>query len=162
MRLLGDQGGTGVKLRALGALGAAAVVTAAGLTGCGSSERSVANYCHYFYGAGSTLRNQYIHAGANTNSDPLATLGLVLGAPGQLANFFNQLAKRAPEEIAGDVQTIASAFQKEFDQEGSDLMDPLGGLASGLVDGLSSAGAYNRVDTWTTQNCGPPPGSSSP
>lgn len=148
-----------MRMRWLAAVGALAM-EASCLTGCGSTERSVASYCHYFYGAGSALRSQYIQADANTNSDPLRTLGLALGAPGQLASFFTQLAKRAPEEIAGDVQTIATAFQKESDQEGSDLTDPFGGLASGLVVGVSAAGAYDRVDSWTTQNCGRPPGIS--
>lgn len=132
----------------------------ASLSGCGT-QRSVASYCHYFYGEGSTLRNQWIKADEQTNTNPLGTLIAVLGAPSQLADFFHNLSQRAPTEIADDVQTISNAFKKLSDSESGDAVDPLGGLASGLVTSLSSAGAYERVDTWTERNCGPPPSSAS-
>jgi hypothetical protein len=130
-----------------------------GITGCGGPSRSVAGYCSYFYGEGSTLRNQWIKADANTNSDPLTALATVFGAPRQLADFFHHLAERAPNDISDDVQTIADAFKQQADSLGDAAMNPLGGLASGLVNGLASMGAYNRVDAWTRQHCGPPPSS---
>lgn len=126
------------------------------LAGCGGSSRSVAAYCSYFYGEGSVLRRQFSEA-ENFRQDPIGALGTILESPRDLSNFFHQLSLRAPESIANDVQTLADAFAQEANQEGEDATDPLAGLASGLVNGLSAAPAEERVDAYTRAHCGPPP-----
>ena len=152
-------------MRALRQLAVLAVAVAIGgglvLRVWGGPTRSVAAYCSYFYGQGSILRNQWMQAGNNANQDPLGALGSVLGAPNQLANFFHELSLRAPESIADDVQTLSDSYKQLADSEGQDVMNPVGGIASGFVNALATAPASERVDKFTLDNCGPPPGSTS-
>src|SRR5262249_22020508 len=123
----------------------------------GGPQRSVASYCHYFFTEGAKIRNQDFKIDRRTKENPLATIGMVGGAPAEMATFFHHLAGRAPTWISDDVQTIYHAFKKEADDAGTDITDPLGGLASGLANGLASMNAYQRVNDWTTRHCGPPP-----
>ncbi|HUY10040.1 MAG TPA: hypothetical protein VMW80_11470 [Candidatus Dormibacteraeota bacterium] len=85
-------------------------------------------------------------------------MGKLITAPEQLANFFDQLDKVAPSDIEPDVGTLQKAFQKESDSLAQDLTDPMAGIVSGLATGLSSVSAYEAVDKWTVDQCGPPPG----
>jgi hypothetical protein len=143
-------------------LGLAPIAAAALLlAGCGGQTRSAAAYCSYFYGEGSTLRNRYIQADQNFKRDPLQTIATLLASPGDLASFFHQLSLRAPEDIAPDVERMSDAFQKEADTEGDALSDPLGALGSGLINGLTTLPAEERVNAFTEQNCGPPPAGAS-
>jgi hypothetical protein len=125
--------------------------------GCGGQERSVQAYCSYFYGEGSQLRNRWISADQTMKQNPLNAIATLLASPHDLAVFFHHLAERAPDSIADDVQTMSDAFQKESDTMGSALSDPLGALGQGLVNGLTTLPAEERVNAFTQQNCGPPP-----
>jgi hypothetical protein len=141
--------------------GLAVVVLAA--AGCGTT-RGVDAYCETFYGEGQTFRQRFIDASADVEQDPFGSLGLLLAAPHDLAVFFGKLADVAPDDVRDDVETVRDTFQGQADRQpgnaGDMLGDPLGGLgalAGELVAGMAAGPAMQRVDTWTTENCGPPP-----
>jgi hypothetical protein len=132
-----------------------------GLSGCGGTTRSVASYCSYFYGEGTQLRNRFIKSSDANSQDPFAELSSVFADVPEAASFLHQLSLRAPQEIAPDVQVLAQALENFAAQAGSGASDPLGALASGMVDGLETSGAEQRVNEYTLKNCGAPPGSTS-
>jgi hypothetical protein len=144
--------------KALGTVAVCAVVIA--LAGCGGQTRSVASYCSYFYGEGSQLRNRWIKSSAANADNPFAELSSVFADLPEAANFLNQLSERAPEEIAPDVKTLAEALKRVSADAGSAASDPLGALAGGLVTGLETHGAEQRVNEYTFRNCGKPPGTT--
>lgn len=136
---------------------------ASGLTGCGQT-RSVESYCTTFYGEGQVFRQRFL--GLDAQRDPLGSLGQLLAAPRDLAVFFGKLADVAPDDIRPDVETARDAFQSQADGMGdkagqiaSGPAGLLGSLAGDLTTGLATAPAMQRIDTWTTSNCGPPPSS---
>jgi hypothetical protein len=128
-----------------------------GISGCGGQTRSVQAYCSYFYGQGAKLRQRYIQAGQNAKHDPIDAIATLLASPQDLADFFQHLSDRAPTDISDDVGTLSKAFQKEADSEGDAAFDPLKALGSGLISGLATVPAEERVNSYTEQNCGPPP-----
>jgi hypothetical protein len=128
------------------------------LAACGSPTRSVAAYCSYFYGTGGQLRDRWIRASKAAGQNPFAALSSVFADLPEAANFLHQLSLRAPEDIAPDVQTLADALKRIPAQAGAAATDPLGALAGGLVNGLATSGAEQRVNAYTLQHCGPPPG----
>lgn len=131
------------------------------LNACGGTSRNVAAYCSYFYGNGTQLRNRLI-ASSNANaSDPFAELSSVFADLPEAASFVHQLSLRAPEEIAPEVIVLAEALKRFSQQAGSAASDPLGALAGGLVDGLQTSGAEQRVNAYTLRHCGAPPGTTS-
>lgn len=130
------------------------------LAACGGPTRSVASYCSYFYGEGSQLRNRWIQSSAKAGQNPFTALASVFADLPEAVNFLHQLSLRAPETIAPDVQSLANALKQASDQMGSAATDPLGALAGGLVNGLATSSAEQRVNAYTARNCGAPPGSS--
>lgn len=130
------------------------------LAACGSPTRSVASYCSYFYGQGGKLRNRWIQSTNNAGQDPFAALASVFADLPEAASFFHELSLRAPENIAPDVQILAEALKRIPEQIGGAATNPLGALAGGLVNGLETSGPEQRVNQYTVQNCGPPPGTT--
>jgi hypothetical protein len=124
------------------------------VAGCGSPSRSVASYCSYFYGEGSKLRNRWLQSSSAAGQDPFAGLATVFADVPEAANFLHQLSLRAPETIAPDVQTLANALEHASERSAA---GGLGALASGLLDGLATTGAEQRVNLYTEQHCGRPP-----
>jgi hypothetical protein len=128
--------------------------TIAALFGCGAPSRSVASYCSYLYGEGGKLRGRWEHAAAS--QDPLGALGTIFSVPQELADFFHQLSLRAPDAIVVDVEGLAQSYQRVADQQGQNAGNPLAGLASGLVTGLSSVRAERHFNYYSLQHCGRP------
>jgi hypothetical protein len=124
------------------------------LNACGAPSRSVAAYCSYFYGEGGKLRSQLLQNGSSAGENPFAQLANVFADLPEAASFLHQLSLRAPEEIAPDVQVLANALQQTSQQSGD---GGLGLLASGLMNGLATTGAEQRVNQFTEQHCGRPP-----
>lgn len=131
------------------------------IAGCGGPTRSVASYCSYFYGKGTQLRNRFIQSSNTNTRDPFAELSSVFADIPEAASFLHQLSLRAPQEIAPDVQVLAQALENFASQAGNAASNPLGALASGMVEGLETSGAEQRVNEYTEKNCGPPTGSTS-
>lgn len=136
------------------------VPSAALLTGCGGPTRSVASYCSYFYGEGGQLRERWIKYSDSESNNPFGELSSVFANLPEAANFMHQLSLRAPETIAPDVQTLSEAVKRVSEQMGAAATDPLGALAGGMMDGLETNGAEQRVNDYTLKNCGAPPASS--
>jgi hypothetical protein len=137
------------------ALTFAAAVSGLVVSGCSSSDRSVAAYCTAFYQQGTKFRSQY----EDPNSkNPLNLIVSLISAPQQLATFFGNLAEVAPNSISPQVSQIQNAFQQEANNMGRDATNPLGGLISGVVSSIETGPAFQAVNTWTDTNCGPPPG----
>jgi len=134
-------------------------VLALALPACGGTERSVASYCDYFYGEGAELRERYLDVGEQAGSDPFAAMGALFAAPTELGKFFAGLAERAPDEIQADVEIMAEAFGGLAEDTKDNVANPMAGLARGLFGGMASAPAASRVDRYTLEECGPPPGS---
>lgn len=128
------------------------------LTGCGAS---VEDYCDTFYGEGSALRESFQEASDNAaaSSDPFAGLGTALSAPQELATFFDKLADNSPDDIKPDVEVLRDEFQEINDNMAENAMNPFGGLLNAFLSSATTSGSYNRVNTYTLENCGPPPGS---
>jgi hypothetical protein len=138
----------------------AVVVTVVGgvvLMGCGGPSRSVAAYCSYFYGEGQRLRQHWAQTGSNASQDPFGAIASAFAALPEAADFMHQLSIRAPEEIAPDVETLAAALKRLSEQAGVMGTDPLAALAGGLVSGLATSSAEQKVNAYTLQHCGPPP-----
>lgn len=133
----------------------ATVLVAVGLGGCGSG-RSVAAYCASFFRQADQLSSQW--AAGNSDPDPLVGIVQLFGMPQQIEVFFANLDKVAPQSIEADVAAVKQSFQQEDSDLGSEASNPLGGLVGGLVNAITSAPAFNAVDAWTSQNCGPMPG----
>jgi hypothetical protein len=129
------------------------------LAACGGPSRSVAAYCSYFYGQGSQLRNRWIRSSQAAGGDPFAAMSSVFADLPEAANFLHQLSLRAPETIAPDVQALADALGQVSGHLGGAAADPLGALAGGLLKGLATGGAEQRVNAFTVQHCGGPPAS---
>lgn len=129
------------------------------LSACGGPTRSVAAYCSFFYGRGSQLQQRWMHVGNGASQNPIGALGSVFAAVPEAASFLHELSQRAPEEIAPDVETLATALHQFSEQAGSAGNDPLGALAGGLIDGIETGGAEQRVNEYTEHHCGEPPGS---
>jgi peptidylprolyl isomerase len=138
----------------------AVTLSSASLTACGSPTRSVASYCSYFYGEGGKLRNRWLQSDKSNGQDPFKALASVFADLPEAASFLHQLSLRAPDTIAPDVQVLADALKQASQQMGAAASDPLAALASGLMSGLATSGAEQRVNAFTTQHCGPPPGST--
>jgi hypothetical protein len=127
--------------------------------GCGD-DRSVESFC-------STMRSEKERilgklgnvkdAAAQSGDDftaGLITLGGSLSVLGELRTYFAKLDAVAPEEIAQQVTIVRKAIDDQFDAAGDAVTDPLGGLASGLVSSLTSAGQLDDVNSWAISNCG--------
>jgi hypothetical protein len=134
---------------------------AALLAGCGGPTRSVASYCSYFYGEGGQLRERWIKSSDSDSNNPFGELSSVFADLPEAASFMHELSLRAPETIAPDVQTLSEAVKRVSEQMGAAATDPLGALAGGVMDGMETSGAEQRVNAYTEQHCGAPPGSTS-
>jgi hypothetical protein len=118
------------------------------------SQRSVEAYCKTFYGYGKEIRDRGM--AANRSQDPVRMLQTLASTPRDLYALFDRLQKVAPDEIEPDVATLRDAFKRQADSLGSDAGHPFAGLFQGLMMGLATAPAEQRVDDWTKRNCGDP------
>lgn len=104
--------------------------------GASSASSAAANdassYCDYFLSRGKELHDEFTGASNASSGDPLGSLLTLLGAPGQLASFFDGLSARSPDEIKGDVDALAAAFHQEVSNAGQAATDPIGGIVQGL------------------------------
>lgn len=140
------------------ALAIALLLSCFTVAGC-SSGRSVAAYCHTFIEEGQKLRASW--AGTNAASDPLGAFVQVLAAPQELALMFKKLQRVSPDDIVDDVEVLQKAFQKVADDAAANGANPLQGVLEAVVLGATTKGPADRVDAYTTTNCGPLPGAAA-
>lgn len=127
------------------------------IVSCGSA-RSVDNYCKTFYGEGKRLHKSFAEVSAS--GDPITNFSELLQAPSQMADFYDKLEAVAPNDIEPDVAAMRDAFDtiaKQFDNT-SDTKSFIAGAAKGMLAGLRVHNSERRVNAYTLQNCGPPPG----
>jgi hypothetical protein len=108
-----------------------------------------------FYQQGTKFRSQFAHP---NSQNPLNLIVSLISAPQQLASFFGDLADVAPDSISSQVSDIQNAFQQEANNLGNDATNPLGGILNGVISGIEAGPAFEAVNNWTDENCGPPPG----
>ncbi len=123
-------------------------------TGCGGgSDRSADAYCRAFYETGAPIRETYVHADEEVESNPLQSIATLLGSPGDLAVIFHTMAEHAPDEIRADTEAAQQAMEKEQEAVGEGLSDPLSALGKSLGAGLTSSGSFERVETYLDDHC---------
>lgn len=141
-------------LVAIVALPAVALGLAVALAGCGE-DRSPEAYCRAFYTTAAPIRQGYVDANENMEQDPLTAFVRVFSAPGDLASIFDSMVPHAPDEIQSDTAAVRDSFKKLQDTMGSAISDPLGAIGGSLVNSLTSAGSFERVDTYLADHCPP-------
>jgi hypothetical protein len=149
------------------------LATASVAAGCGAGStsatggpagvtRSATAYCSYFYGEGAALRERFIRASEKDATDPVAGLASVFADLPEAASFMHQLALRAPDEIAPQLEALARDLEGATGQIGSAASNPAGSIGSLFASALASSGAEQRINEYTLHHCGPPPGSQKP
>lgn len=132
----------------------------AGLTAC-SSGRSVEAFCSTWETETTAFANEYQEAGDNvaaaSEDDPLgALLGGTLAltqSVGDVIIVFERLQRVAPADIQPDVTAIRDSLESQRDSAGDMLNNPLGALAGGLFQGLTTGGSWQRVGEYVEANC---------
>lgn len=132
------------------------VVLTIAATACGPA-RSTEAYCATMEKHKERYLSAFEDANANLESgDGAAALvgsAQAVAAIGDLRTMWRELADVAPSEIQGDVEQIRDVTDDQFERAKEALDDPLGAMAGNLLDGVMSAGSYQRVDTFTRENC---------
>lgn len=142
-----------IRFASTGAL-ATAVIVAVWMGGCGgSSERSAEAYCRAFYETATPIRQSYVEADKQAETDPLQALVTLLGSPGDLSVIFDTMAAHAPDEIRSDTEAVRDAMKKEQDAIGEGLSDPIGALGNSIAAGVTSSGSFTRVDNYLNEHC---------
>ncbi len=131
---------------------ASTVFTACG----GGSVRSAAAVCHVWDTSAVALHNKYAKDAQSGNG--LESFLDVITAPNDLATLMDQMSAVAPTNIEPDFQALADAFHKASSVSGGDITDPLGAIASGLINGLAVSGSEQRVNSYLEANCAGSPG----
>jgi hypothetical protein len=136
-------------------VGAVAAVCscAALLTACGGDERSAAAYCRAFYSKAAPIRQGYVDANRTAKTDPLGAALKLFSAPGDFESIFDGMVDHAPDEIKSDTVVVRDNLKKAQETMGKAFSDPLGALGESIGSGLSSAGAYQRVDAYLNEHC---------
>lgn len=123
------------------------------VVGCGGSDRSPEAYCRAFYETAAPIRQTYVEADNEMESDPLQSIVTLLGSPGDLEVIFNSMVAHAPDEIRSDTEAVRDAMKKEQEAVGEGLSDPLGALGKSLGAGLTSSGSFSRVESYLDDHC---------
>jgi hypothetical protein len=133
---------------------AATLLVALALDACGgSSERSPEAYCRAFYETAAPIRESYVEAGEEVETDPLGAIVTLLGSPGDLTVIFDSMSKHAPDEIQADTEAARDALEEEQESLGEEFSDPLGAIGAGVIAGLTSPGSFSRVDAYLNEHC---------
>jgi len=125
--------------------------TVALTAGCGGPERSPEAYCKAFYSKAAPIRQAYVDA--DPEKDPLGAVVTLLSAPGDMVSILDGMTRHAPDEIESDTAEVRDSFKRMQEAMGDALSDPLKALGGGLIGSLSSAGAFQRVDSYLGQHC---------
>jgi hypothetical protein len=125
--------------------------------GSGDEKASIEAYCAYVYERGQEFRSRYQSGDVEDLDQTVAAMFSLIAAPRDLASFFDGMADVSPPEVKSDVEAIRDGFGQMADNTGKALSDPLGTLVESVGAGLSNAGAMERFDAYTLEQCGPPP-----
>lgn len=119
------------------------------VTAC-SSGRSVEAFC------GELDRGVAEMSGnsANATEDMTGQLMLALDNVGEFTRMLNRLADFAPEEIRGDMETVAESWSEQAEMMSSLASDPLGALVATFMQSVMTSASYTAVDQFALENCG--------
>lgn len=119
------------------------------LTACGPT-RSIESYCDVML----DHKDRFVSATQEASTvDPISGIVTLIAAMGDLNRMWEEAAEVAPEDIQTDVEAVRDAWAQQLETAEKMASDPLGGLASSLMTGITSAGSMQRVDTYTAENC---------
>lgn len=137
------------------ALVAGAIYVTVNLFTGGFNDRSVKAYCQTWQREGQKIVDKQNGAlrRAKSANDPFIAMSAVMGAPRDLADFFDALDKVAPDEIEPAVAQYRDAWKQTADNLGDNATDPLAFLSAQLMVMMTSGGAEQAIDTYTQQHC---------
>lgn len=124
--------------------GAADVGSAAGNGG------KVAAFCADWWSGATKMRERW---STTANTDPVASLLLLVSAPSDLGVLFDRLKPSAPAEIKPDVEVLARHFHDTASSGASVVRDPLAFLVGGLTSGAAVSASFGRFDDYVQKNC---------
>ena len=130
------------------------------LAACDGDERTVDGYCAEVAEQQDELSAKYNQRADDLEASDdgmlvlLGTLAMTLEAQGDLVAYMSALYEVAPDDIRPDVGVVRDAFQAQADATADGIDNPLGALAEIAVEGFQSAGALDRVSTYTEDDCG--------
>jgi hypothetical protein len=146
--------GTSLSLaRYVSALGSSAAIAAMLVIVCGCSggqPKTAAGFCQVYQ----QQKEQYLAKYGKPANSGLADFGLLVGALSDWVPIFEALDQAAPSDIEPDVHNIVDSLKQEEQDVGQEVSDPLGGLASGLTEGLMSTASWQNVSAYIEHNCG--------
>jgi hypothetical protein len=133
----------------------AAIVVLAVRYFTGAGDRSVEAYCQTWKAEGEQLHSRWAMSQrqAQSSGDPFGALSTVMGAPTDLADFFDKLDAVAPTDIEPAVARYRDAWRQTADNLGGKASDPLSFLMAQLMVSAQSAGAEGQIDSWTKSHC---------
>jgi hypothetical protein len=148
-----------------GAVLAALALLVLGLAaaGCGGQERSTASYCKAYNDGFASLKRQYPDVDQYSHSqNPLMLLLRTTSALGDVVALIGDMADAAPDDIRTDTQRVHDSMQKQIDliggTSGSGATGKWSNFAIGIinsmVDSITNAGAYQRMDQYIVDHCG--------
>jgi hypothetical protein len=142
-----------LRIAALGAACFALTMSGCAFGGGSASERTPEAYCRAFYTKAAPIRQKYLEADANMNKDPLSAMVALLSSPGDLESIFGGMVDHAPDDIKADTEQVRDSFKKAQDSMADAISSPLKALGAGLVNSLTSAGAFQRVGDYLDAHC---------
>jgi hypothetical protein len=114
-------------------------------------ERSAEAYCRTWQEEGERLHAQWSRSGSS--GDIAGSLTTLMGAPEDLAHFFDTLADVAPDDIRPDVERYRDAWSEVAGNLGDNAANPLYALMAQASVALRAKGAEDRIDAWTRSHC---------
>lgn len=123
-------------------------------------EPTAADFCNTFKSEGDKLHDKWAQQtkGGTEDEQLLGNITTVMGAPRDMANFFDELAENSPNEIHDDVEQQADAYRDLADTQANGGTDILGSLVKNLIRGSQNVQSEQRVNNYALENCEPPVG----
>jgi hypothetical protein len=147
-------------------IAALAVALAPAASGCavGGTERSAEAYCDKYESGFDEIKADYPEVDQYSTSDenPLVLLLQTGSAYGDIVALIGEMAEVAPDEVQTDVERVHETLEKQLDDAGGAVSDPFGTIAGQLVEGITNAGAFERMSRYTLEHCGEVMFSASP
>lgn len=123
-------------------------------------EPTAADFCNTFKSEGDKLHDKWAQQTKGDTEDEqlLGNITTVMGAPRDMANFFDELAENSPNEIHDDVEQQADAYRDLADTQANGGTDILGSLVKNLIRGSQNVQSEQRVNNYALEHCEPPVG----
>lgn len=126
------------------------------MSACGEVERSAEAYCDTYHSGFDRLKADYPEVDQYKNSDahPVEMLLSLASAQGDIIALIGDMSEVAPDEIRTDVERVHDTMQEQVDASADVVDDPLQAITKQLIIGLTTTGAFRRMDQYTVEHCG--------